>query len=339
MGRPPSPGHTGWLWAPKGKESKWPGATGGQGRLGARPTRLPGGPLKAARGEMRQQVFFFFFFLKGFSKIRFYLLSARAGAETQRPLPLGPNECGVPTIATEPTMPRLLLGVIPHRETAGWRRRGRPGRCRGVGAPSRRRQVTPATPKPPTARPPVEDNEPWGQGEGGSGVTLLERPPKATPPASWHSIFFLKERNAKAPTLLQLPKPPITHSKGALPHDCPPPEAPGGAGRKWTSWRAAQPGRNGGPPHLPGAASPPPPPGLSAAPEVSRQLEGQAAAAQGRRRGGRDRGQAFSRVLRGWACIGGLRARGPEEFSSPGLRGAAGKQGEQRADRLEVTDN
>lgn len=36
VGRPPSHGRTGWLWAPKGKESKWPGATGGQRCQGAR---------------------------------------------------------------------------------------------------------------------------------------------------------------------------------------------------------------------------------------------------------------------------------------------------------------
>lgn len=110
---------------------------------------------------------------------------------------------------------RQLLGVIPHRETAGWRR-GRPGRCRWVGAPSGRRQVTPATLKPLMAWPPLGDDELWGWGEQGSWASSFERRPKATPPASWHGIFFffLKERNPKASTLLQLPKPPIIYSKG-----------------------------------------------------------------------------------------------------------------------------
>lgn len=217
VGRPPSHGSAGWLRAPKGKESKWPGGSEGSGARASRPMHLPG-ELKSARGEMRQQVFFFFFFffLKGFSKIKFYLLSARAGAQTQRPLPLGPDECGVPTITKEPTMPRRqLLGVIPHRETAGWRR-GRPGRCRWVGAPSGRRQVTPATPtpKPLMARPPLGDDELWGWGEQGSGLPPLRDDLKPHRLPLGTAFFFLKERNPKAPTLLQLPKPPFIYSKG-----------------------------------------------------------------------------------------------------------------------------
>lgn len=265
VARPPSHGRAGWLRAPKGKKSKWPRATGGSGARVAGPMHLPGAPAETSQRRNEAAGFFFFFFFfffflffffpKGFSEIKFYLLSAQAGAETQRPLPLGPNECGVPTIAKEPTMPRRqLLGVIPHRETAGWRR-GRPGRCRRVGAPSRR-QVTPATPKPLTARPPLGDDEPWGQGEGGSGAAPFERQPKATPPASWHSIFFLRERNPKALTLLQLPKPPIIYSKGALPHDCPPSEGPGGRRTEVDFLEGHMAGATRGPPRLPGAASP-----------------------------------------------------------------------------------
>lgn len=96
------------------------GASSGGGR---------GVQLGSAGGQMRKRLFF----LKGCLKIKFYLLPARAGVQTQRPLPLGPDECGVPTITKEPAR---LPGVIPHRESAGWRR-GRPGRCRWVGAGGR----------------------------------------------------------------------------------------------------------------------------------------------------------------------------------------------------------
>lgn len=103
----------------------------GLGRAGRRIFGGRGGgvQLGSAGGQMRKQLFFF----KGCLKIKFYLLPARAGVQTQRPLPLGPNECGVPAITKEPAR---LPGVIPHRESAGWRR-GRPGRCRWVGAGGR----------------------------------------------------------------------------------------------------------------------------------------------------------------------------------------------------------
>lgn len=129
VGRPPSRGSVRRLPAPKGKESKRPEGTEG-GRAGARrQVHLPAETgARPAGGRGGQLSLFFFFFLKGFLKIKFYSLPARAGAETQRPLPLGPSGCGVPTITKEPTTPRRRLGVIPHREAADWRR-GRPGRC------------------------------------------------------------------------------------------------------------------------------------------------------------------------------------------------------------------
>lgn len=137
------------------------------------------------------------------------------------------------------------------------------------------------------------------------------------------AFFFLKERNAKAPTLLQLPKPPITHSKGALPHDCPPPEAPGGAGRKWTSWRAAGPGLDGGPPHLPhlpGAASPPPAPRTRCCPG-SKSAAGRPGHCAGKEEGREGTRRGFLQGPKGLVMHGRLRATGPEEFSSPGPQG------------------
>lgn len=93
--------------------------------------------------------------------------------------------------------------------------------------------------------------------KGAQGLLPLRDNPKPHRlPLGTAFFFFLRERNPKALTLLQLPKPPIIYSKGALPHDCPPSEGAGGHRTAVDFLEGHMAGATRGPPHLPGAASP-----------------------------------------------------------------------------------
>lgn len=96
--------------------------------------------------------------------------------------------------------------------------------------------------------------------------------------------------------------------------------------------------------------SPPPRGGIpSPAPRTrccpgSKSAAGRPGHCAGKEEGREGPWRGFLQGPKGLVMHGRLRARGPEEFSSPGPQGgrpgdAAGKQWEQRADRLQVTDN